>query len=141
MARRERQQAPPPEFFIDRSLGSHQLPSALRAAGLIVHTLASVYGEHEAQRVRDEVWLELAGRNGWIVLAKDDRIRRRPLERAAIIEHRVKAFVLTSAGLRGDQQVERILTHRHRIIQRARRDGPYVYGIYADGLRRLRLET
>lgn len=43
------------EFFIDRSLGRHQVPQALRAIGLIVHTMAEVYGELAGQRLKDEV--------------------------------------------------------------------------------------
>jgi hypothetical protein len=46
-----------PEFFIDRSLGRRVVPDALRASGLIVHTMASVYGERVAQGLRDETWL------------------------------------------------------------------------------------
>jgi hypothetical protein len=32
-----------PEFFTDRSLGRKAVPDALRASGLVVHTMASVY--------------------------------------------------------------------------------------------------
>jgi hypothetical protein len=35
---RSRQQPEPPDLFIDRSLGRHQVPDALRAAGFTVHT-------------------------------------------------------------------------------------------------------
>jgi len=45
---------PPPEFFIDRSLGRHHLAAALTDCGLVVHTLASLYGEQKAQTVADE---------------------------------------------------------------------------------------
>jgi hypothetical protein len=31
-----------PEFFVDRSLGRKVVPEALRACGLIVHTMASI---------------------------------------------------------------------------------------------------
>jgi hypothetical protein len=49
------------EFFIDRSLGRRIVPDALRAAGLIVHTMASVYGEQVGQGLRDETWLRDVG--------------------------------------------------------------------------------
>ena len=52
----------PFEFFIDRSLGRHQVPQALRAVGLTVHTMAEVYGEQAGQRLKDEDWLEDVGR-------------------------------------------------------------------------------
>ena len=44
----------------DRSLSQVSLPAALREAGLIVHTLAEIYGEKRAQFVEDTEWLALA---------------------------------------------------------------------------------
>jgi hypothetical protein len=75
---RSRTQREHPEFFVDRSLGRHLLPDALGQAGFTAHTLASVYGEKQARTVKDEVWLQLAGERAWVVLTKDDAIRRRP---------------------------------------------------------------
>lgn len=76
----------PPEFFIDRSLGRKHLATALTEQGVIVHTMASVYGETTAQGLADEQWLTDAGTKGWIVLMKDDAIRRRPAERDALAD-------------------------------------------------------
>lgn len=128
--RRSPTQPEPPEFFVDRSLGRHLLPDALQQAGLTAHTLASVYGEDEAQKTKDEVWLQVAGEREWVVLTKDDAIRRRPVELAAVEEHSVKMFCLTNANLRGEQQRERFLTNIHRIIQRSRKKGPWICGVY-----------
>ncbi|MGH2842282.1 MAG: hypothetical protein ACRDKL_01665, partial [Solirubrobacteraceae bacterium] len=47
----------PPEFFIDRSLGRHVVPDALRAAGAAVHVMADVYGERIGQGLADTEWL------------------------------------------------------------------------------------
>ncbi|MGH2865871.1 MAG: hypothetical protein ACRDJX_11575 [Solirubrobacteraceae bacterium] len=49
----------------------------------------------------------------------------------------LRVFCLTSAGLRGEQQVERFVSNRHRIAQRARKPGPYICGVYERKLRRL----
>jgi hypothetical protein len=91
---------PPPDLFIDRSLGRKHLPEALRACGLVVHTLSSIYGEEEGQQIPDVRWLADAGGHEWIVLMKDDAIRRRPAERDALMEACVRAFCLTNAQLR-----------------------------------------
>ena len=133
MARRTEQT---PEFFVDRSLGK-SIVEALRATGLTVHSMADVYGEKRAQRLADEVWLRDAGKNDWIVLTKDDAIRRRPAERDALTDAAVRAFCLTTAQLRGAEQIERFLHNRHRILRQARRPGPYIYGVYEDSLKRL----
>ena len=124
------------EFFVDRSLGK-SIVAGLRAAGLVVRSMADVYGEKAAQRLPDEVWLRDAGQNDWVVLTKDDAIRRRPAERDALAEAKVRVFCLTTAQLRGSEQVERFLVNRNRILRQARKPGPYIYGVYESGLRRL----
>jgi hypothetical protein len=124
------------EFFVDRSLGK-SIVEGLRAAGLVVHSMTDVYGEVRAQRLPDQVWLRDAGRRSWIVLTKDDAIRRRPAERDAMIDAAAKVFCLTTAKLRGDEQTERFVHNRHRIVRQAHKPGPYIYGVYENGLKRL----
>jgi len=126
----------PPEFFVDRSLGK-SIVDGLRAAGLVVHSMHGVYGEDQAQRLPDEIWLRDAGERNWVVLTKDDAIRRRPAERDAMIDAACRVFCLTTAKLRGAQQTERFVDNRHRIIRQARKQGPYIYGVYEKGLKRL----
>jgi PIN domain-containing protein len=126
----------PPEFFVDRSLGK-SIVVGLRSEELIVRSMADVYGEDAAQLLADEVWLRDAGENGWIVLTKDDAIRRRPAEREALTEAAVRVFCLTNRNLRGTEQTARFVSNRHRIIRQASKPGPYIYGVYEHGLRRL----
>ena len=135
MSRREPPK--PPEFFIDRSLGKKHLAEALRARGFTVHTMASVYGEKRAQEMPDEEWLRDAGTNGWVVLMKDDRIRTRPAERDALARAGVRAFCLTNAQLRAHEQTTRFVRNIGRIEQRCRKSGPFIYGVYDGGVRRL----
>jgi len=94
-----RRDATPPEFLIDRSLSQVYLPAALREVGLITRTLAEVYGEQAAQETDDATWLTLAGERGWVVLCKDDHIRRRPAELQALTDGNVRLFCLTNAQL------------------------------------------
>lgn len=133
MPQRTKQQA---ELFVDRSLGK-SIVVGLRAAGLTVHSMADVYGEKPGQLLADEVWLRDAGKNDWIVLTKDDAIRRRPAERDALTEAAVRVFCLTNRHLRGIEQTERFVSNRHRILRQARKPGPYIYGVYEHGLKRL----
>lgn len=88
-----------PEFFVDRSLARTHL---------------EVFGERD-QDVTDVEWLELCGREGWVVLTMDRRIRYRRAEIAAIRRHRVQAFVLTSGNLTaaaGERPLDRIRPER-----------------------------
>lgn len=59
----------------------------------------------------DEVWLTLAGQNSWIVLLRDKRVRHREVERAAILEAKVAAFVFTG-GQVSAKDVAEILVRR-----------------------------
>lgn len=124
------------QLFVDRSLGK-SIIEGLRAVGLTVHSMADVYGEQPGQLLADEVWLRDAGQNDWIVLTKDDAIRRRPAERDALTEAAVRVFCLTNRHLRGVEQTERFVSNRHRILRQARKPGPYIYGVYEQGLKRL----
>lgn len=116
------------EVFVDRSLGRHLVPQALRDAGLIVHTMAEVFGERE-QQVTDAEWLQHAGQRGWIVLTKDKRIRQRHVEVEALESHGVKAFVLMSGSLTGPQQAERFIGNLDRIRAAVERPGPFVFAV------------
>jgi hypothetical protein len=79
-------------FFVDRSLGRNTVPEALREAGEEV----MVHDEQFAQDAKDEEWLSRAGKEGWLVLSADKRIRYRQNELDALKEAGVKAFILTA---------------------------------------------
>lgn len=124
---------PPPEFIVDRCLGK-SIVFALREAGLHVRSLAEVYGEQEATLLADTVWLEDAGRQGWIILTKDNAIRRRPAERQALIDAGARVFCITTAQLTGAAQIERLLTNRNRILLKSRKRGPFIFGVLEKSL-------
>jgi hypothetical protein len=124
------------EFFVDRSLGK-SIVLGLRAKGLRIRSMADVYGEKRARELDDEDWLKDAGANGWVVLTKDRAIRRRPSEREALMSAGVRVFCLTSADLRGAEQLARLDSNLHRILKQAQCPGPYIYGVYDSGIRRL----
>jgi uncharacterized protein with PIN domain len=126
-----------PELLVDRSLGRHQLPEALRALGYVVWTLADVYGEKRAQEIKDQEWIERAGQEGWVVLTKDDRIRYRRVEREAFVSAKLRVFCLTTAKLGGEEQTARFVSNISRIAQRSRKSGPFIYGVYEKRLEQI----
>ena len=128
-----------PDLFLDRSLGRRQVPTLLREAGLRLHTLAEVYGVPADEDVADTDWLGLAGQRGWPVLMKDERIRYRPSERAAVVAHRAQAFCLTGGNLRAATRAEQYLTVIGDLAQACTRPGPFLYALSPRGLRRLDL--
>lgn len=84
-------------FFLDRSLGKYIVADALRQAGAEIE----VHDSHFPQDARDEEWLRAVGERGWIVLTRDDRIRYRFHERTALLQARVRAFVLVRRNVSG----------------------------------------
>lgn len=132
----------PPELcqltiFVDRNLGRYVIPDALRAAGVNVHTMASVYGDSAEQRIEDVEWLRHCGEQQWAVLTKDFRIKRRERELRMVEAYGVQMFVLTKASLNADQQLERIVPNLSRIAQKALHPGPWIEGLYIGSVRRI----
>jgi hypothetical protein len=129
-----------PELFLDRSLGRRQVPALLRAAGLRLQTLAEVYGIPADETIADVDWLARAGLEGWVVLMKDEHIRYRAVERAALIEHCVRAFCLTSGNLRATEMAELYLTVLDKLAAACATQGPFMYVVSRSGLRRIDLD-
>jgi hypothetical protein len=87
----------PPEeltFFLDRQLGRYKMAGALRDSGLNVE----IHDDHFSQGVQDPEWLTAVGKNNWIVVTRDERIRYRVAEKQAIRRAKVRAFVLAAQG-------------------------------------------
>lgn len=119
-----------PVFFIDRSLGRHHIADALRKAGARVE----VHFDHFPDDAPDATWLETVGRKGWIVLAKDRRIRFRTIEKRALLSANVGAVILRTGNLTGPAMAElfvRALPAIRRLIERRRR--PFIAMLMRDG--------
>lgn len=116
---------PPDEtvFFIDRSLGIDPLRTELIKAGLVVE----IHDDHFARDEEDRVWLWTVGERGWVVLTKDQRLRYRPLEIAALRASKARVFVLTAGNLRGMEIATVFLAALPRICKVLRSlPGPFV---------------
>ncbi len=78
------------------------MATALRHAGATVE----IHNDHFPQDARDETWLLDVGKRGWVVLTKDDRIRYRATELAAVVSARVALFALSSGNLNGKEMAQ-----------------------------------
>src|SRR5437879_732694 len=107
-------QKPPDEltFFLDRQLGRYKMAGALRKAGLKIE----IHDDHFPQDAQDPEWLTAAGKNDWIVVTRDERIRYRVAERQAMRRAKVRAFVLAAQGdLRAEMLAENFLKAMSKI--------------------------
>ncbi|MEX2459497.1 MAG: hypothetical protein WD770_11010 [Actinomycetota bacterium] len=121
----------PPELFCDRSLGARVVPTRLRQ----LHGHVVAHDEVFGRDTDDEVWLREAGRRSWIVLTRDDRIRYRPGERAAILGADVRCFVLNpTKGMTGEDMATALATALPRILAiSAAERGPFIKGVNRRG--------
>jgi len=118
-------------FFVDRSLGRKIIPEALRNANEVVKAHDDLFPQNTA----DTVWLAEAGRQGWLVLTKDTRIRYHANEIAALLNSGVRAFVLTARGdLTGAEMAEIFLKALASIKRVASENpAPFIARIPRDG--------
>jgi hypothetical protein len=69
--------------------------------------MRSVITEHLfAPDAADVAWFSDVERCGWIVLTKDDQIRYRSIELAAVVSARVMLFALASGNLTGEEMAQ-----------------------------------
>lgn len=130
--RRQRPDAPPPVFFLDRGLGRHLIAEAIRARGYEALPMADVYPDGADQRISDPEWITRADTEGWIALTKDASIIRD--HRDVLAETQLRVFAFNNANLTGTELVARLDANFNRILQRARKPGPYLWVITPDGL-------
>lgn len=117
-------------FFIDRSLGVERIRTELINAGFVVE----IHDDHFARDEDDRVWLRMVGERGWVVLTKDQRLRYRPLEVAALRASNARVFVLTAGNLRGIEIAAVFITALPRICRILDlRPGPFLARISKSG--------
>lgn len=133
MPSKKQSAAKPPDgtvFFIDRSLGIEPIRTKLANAGLAVE----IHDDHFSRDAEDRVWLQTVGEHGWVVLTKDQRLRYRPLEIAALRASKTRVFVLTAGNLRGIEIAAVFVTALPRIFNVLRSlPGPFVARVSKSG--------
>lgn len=113
-------------LFVDESLDSLTVVEALRAAGATVERLTDRF----PKGTPDEIWLAYAGSRNCIVLTRDKRIRYRQLERLALTEAKVRAFVFTGGNVTMKDTASilvKSLPHIDRLCKT--QSGPFIYHI------------
>ncbi len=125
----------PPVFFLDRSLGKCDVPTALRDADYTY----KIHDEHFPPNTPDQEWMARLDRR-WIVLTKDEKIRYRPLELQALRDAGLRVFIVICGNVRGTETARIIVDAIPRIIAAVQRTkGPCVFYVYKNStIRRAR---
>jgi hypothetical protein len=132
-AGKEHSQSPPDEFVI-------YLDENLCNSIAILNTLKKLEApyerhlDHFERGTPDETWLPLVGKNGWILLTADKRIRYNFLEKRALQENGVREFVFASGNLSGAEMaaaLELALGNMKKLWRKF--DSPFVASISRNG--------
>jgi hypothetical protein len=130
-ARRDAERLAALTFFLDYQIGRYVVADALRAVGARVE----VHIDHFPQAAPDVEWIPEVGRREWVLITKDQNIRRNPLERAAYETARVRGFVVTGKDMGGEELAGLLVRCLPGMVHRAAgRLGPLLFTISRGGI-------
>jgi len=89
---------------------------------------------HFSRGTLDESWLPLVGKNGWVLLTADKRIRYNLLEKRALDKNRVREFVFASGNMSGQEMAEALEQGIRKMFRMCSRiDPPFVAALTRSG--------
>lgn len=88
------------------------------------------------------MWLPFVGRQGWVLLTKDKKIRFNELKKSAIQRNRVREFYFASGNYSGAEMAEILVTALRDMARFCRRyEAPFIASISKSGHVSLRFPT
>lgn len=118
--------------FLDRSLGTKKIASALRGRSLDVETIQDRYGS-AASTTADVRWIQDASRDGRVLIGADQRIRYNPLERRALCLSAARCFTFPRGDLTAVEMIDRLVRHLPEVGRiSTEQPGPFVYHLTRD---------
>lgn len=128
--RREAERLASLTFFLDYQIGRYVVAEALRRAGARVE----VHIDHFAQDAPDLEWIPEVGQRSWVLITKDENIRRNPRERAAYEEAELRGFIVMGGDMSGGDLAELLVARLPGMVRRvANRRGPLLFTISRGG--------
>ncbi|WP_131767332.1 hypothetical protein [Candidatus Protofrankia californiensis] len=70
---------------------------------------------------------------------KDERIRRRPAEKAAVIKHAARCFYITRQNLSGPEMAQRFIDNLDAIVTACTKAGPFIYAVHSNQIKEMDL--
>jgi PIN domain-containing protein len=117
-------------FFLDFQIGRYVVADALRKAGARVE----VHLDHFNQNAPDTEWIPEVGHREWVLITKDQNIRRNPPERAAYASAKLRGFIVTGKDMGGKELADLLVRSLPGMARRAAgRPGPLLFTISRGG--------
>ena len=118
-------------FFLDHQIGRYQVAEMLRSAGARVE----VHLDHFPGDMLDVEWIPDVARRGWVLITKDQNIRRNPLERETYRAAELRGFVATGKDMNANELGELLVRCLAGMVRRtAGRRGPFLFAISRGGI-------
>lgn len=112
-------------------MGDYIAYEALTIAGFQVERAC----DHFPKGTKDVEWLPIVGERGWVVLTKDQKIRKCQLEREVLFNSNVAAFILTSGDVEGRVIAQAYIKARHKMLRLlAKHRRPFIATVTKDGV-------
>lgn len=129
-AQREAERLASLTFFLDHQIGRYAVAEALRAAGAKVE----VHLDHFPGDMADTEWIPEVAKREWVLITKDQNIRRNPLERATYKAAKLRGFVATGKDMNAKELGELLVRCLPGMARRAAgRPGPLLFTISRSG--------
>jgi hypothetical protein len=118
-------------FFTDQCLSGQRIADALTESS---GCRTEIFRKHFNLNDRDVKWLPAVGRWRWVLVTKDWRIQERPLERQAIMNAKVRAFILRETNASRDVIIALLRLAMPKMLAALRRyQGPFIFAIEPSG--------
>ena len=118
-------------FFLDYQIGRFVVADALRATDARVE----VHIDHFAQNAPDVQWIPEIAKRQWVLITKDQNIRRNALERAVYEAAALRGFVVTGKDMSGPELAALLVRCLPGMVRRAAgRRGPLLFSISRSGV-------
>jgi hypothetical protein len=83
------------------------------------------------------IWLSFVGQNGWVAITKDKAQRYNQLEKASIINNKVRQFSFSSGNISRDEMANLLNGHLREIFRFLEKNlPPFVASITKSGINR-----
>jgi hypothetical protein len=117
-------------FFLDHQIGRYQVAHALREAGANVE----VHLDHFAGDMADIDWIPKVAAKNWVLITKDQNIRRNPLEVVTYRASGLRGFVATGKDMNAQELGDLLVQCLPGMVRRASgRPGPLLFTISRGG--------
>jgi PIN domain-containing protein len=114
---------------LERSFGGNVILGELRTAGLRVES----HHKRFRHNTWDEIWLTEVGEKKWIVLMRDKGIGKHLLELDALLDGGVKAFVISTKGLKDPESAQLVIKALPKIFDMVTQNNfPFIAKVQKD---------